>query len=52
MASGQCEALDRYVSEVAFRVNAGNVERHTLDRLNSLVAGVDSKRLTYRRLIG
>jgi hypothetical protein len=44
--------LDRYVDEVAFRLNAGNVERHTLDRLDSFVDGTDGKRLTYARLIG
>jgi transposase-like protein len=44
--------LNRYVDEVAFRLNAGNVERHTLDRLDSFIDGVDGKRLTYARLIG
>ena len=43
--------LGRYVSEVSFRLNAANVERHTLDRLDSFVAAVDGKRLTYARLI-
>lgn len=43
--------LDRYVDEVAFRLNAGNVARHTLDRLDSFVDAVDGKRLTYARLI-
>jgi transposase-like protein len=42
--------LGRYVDEVAFRLNAGNVERHTLDRLDSFVDAVDGKRLTYARL--
>jgi transposase-like protein len=44
--------LARYVDEVAFRLNAGNVERHTLDRLDSFIIAVDGKRLTYARLIG
>jgi transposase-like protein len=44
--------LGRYVDEVAFRLNAGNVARHTLDRLDSFVDAVDGKRLTYARLIG
>lgn len=44
--------LSRYVDEVVFRLNAGNVERHTIDRLNSFIRGVDGKRLTYARLIG
>jgi transposase-like protein len=29
--------LNRYVDEVAFRLNVGNVERHTLDRLDSFI---------------
>jgi transposase-like protein len=43
--------LDRYVDEVAFRLNAGNVARHTLNRLDSFIVAVDGKRLTYARLI-
>jgi transposase-like protein len=43
--------LDRYVDEFAFRLNEGNVTRHTLDRLDSFVAGVAGKRLTYKALI-
>ena len=42
--------LSRYVDEVSFRLNAGNVKQHTLDRLDSFVAAVDGKRLTYARL--
>jgi len=42
--------LDRYVDEVSFRLNAGNVKQHTLERLDSFVAAVDGKRLTYARL--
>jgi len=42
--------LDRYVNEVSFRLNAGAVANHTLDRLDSFVAAVDGKRLTYARL--
>ncbi len=30
--------LDRYVNEFAFRLNEGNVKRHTLERLDSFVA--------------
>ena len=44
--------LDRYVDEVAFRLNAANVARHTLDRLDSFIDATDGKRLTYARLIG
>jgi transposase-like protein len=43
--------LGRYVSEVSFRLNDGNVERHTLNRLESFVDAADGKRLTYARLI-
>lgn len=42
--------LSRYVNEVTFRLNAGNVENHTLARLDSFIAAVDGKRLTYARL--
>lgn len=41
--------LGRYVDEVSFRLNAGNVKEHTLDRLDSFVDAVDGKRLTYAR---
>ncbi len=43
--------LHRYVDEFAFRLNDGNVERHTLQRLASFVQGVAGKRLTYKALI-
>ena len=43
--------LFRYVDEFTFRLNEGNVERHTLERLDSFVDGVAGKRLTYARLI-
>ncbi len=43
--------LHRYVDEFAFRLNEGNVSRHTLDRLDSFVDGVAGKRLTYKALI-
>ncbi len=43
--------LDRYVDEFSFRLNDGNVRRHTLDRLDSFVDGMAGKRLTYKALI-
>jgi transposase-like protein len=43
--------LHRYVDEAAFRLNDGNVERHTLDRLESLTEATFGKRLTYKALI-
>jgi transposase-like protein len=42
--------LGRYVDEFAFRLNEGNVKRHTLERLDSFVDGTAGKRLTYKRL--
>jgi transposase-like protein len=44
--------LARYVDEFTFRLNDGNVRRHTWDRLDSFVTAVAGKRLTYERLIG
>jgi len=43
--------LGRYVDEFAFRLNDGNVARHTLERLGSFIDGVAGKRLTYKALI-
>ena len=43
--------LARYVDEFTFRLNDGNVARHTLSRLDSFVDGVAGKRLTYKALI-
>ena len=43
--------LGRYLSEFTFRLNEGNVERHTLQRLESFVDGTAGKRLTYKALI-
>ena len=44
--------LARYVDEAAFRLNEGNVKRHTLRRLDSFTDSVAGKRLTYKDLIG
>lgn len=43
--------LHRNVDEFAFRLNEGNVERHTLERLDIFVDGDAGKRLTYKGLI-
>ncbi len=43
--------IGRYVDEFAFRLNEGNVARHTLERLDSFVTRVAGKRLTYKALI-
>jgi transposase-like protein len=42
--------MGRYVDEFTFRLNDGNVKRHTWDRLDSFVDAVAGKRLTYERL--
>lgn len=41
----------RYVNEFTFRLNDGNVRRHTTKRLESLIEGVAKRRLTYKRLV-
>jgi transposase-like protein len=43
--------IGRYVNEFTFRLNEGNVERHTLDRLNSFVEATAGRRITYKNLI-
>jgi transposase-like protein len=42
--------LGRYVDEFTFRLNDGNVKRHTLDRLGSLARSTTGRRITYREL--
>lgn len=42
--------LARYVDEFTFRLNDGNVQRHTLNRLNSFVDATVGQRITYREL--
>lgn len=43
--------LRRYVDEFTFRLNEGTVQRHTLDRLESLTEASFGKWLTYKALI-
>jgi hypothetical protein len=43
--------LGRYVDEFAFRLNEGDVKRHTMRRLESFIDAIVGKRLTYERLI-
>jgi transposase-like protein len=42
--------LHRYLNEFDFRLNEGNVKRHSLERLDSMIAAVVGKRLTYAEL--
>jgi transposase-like protein len=43
--------LARYVDEFSFRLNDGNVKRHTVERIDSMIDGTSGKRLTYKVLI-
>lgn len=43
--------LHRYVGEFSFRLNEGDVSRHTMDRLASLFGAAIGRRLTYKELI-
>ena len=43
--------LGRYVDEFTFRLNDGNVKRHTLNRLDSFVDATAGRRITYKELI-
>lgn len=42
--------LSRYVDEFTFRLNDGNVKRHTLNRLDSFIVNTKGIRLTYAGL--
>ena len=43
--------LGRYVNEASFRLNEGNCEVDTLERMEALAAGIGGKRLKYADLI-
>ena len=43
--------MARYIDEFTFRLNEGNVARHTMKRLESLVKGAVGKRLTFAALV-
>lgn len=43
--------LARYVNEFTFRLNDGNVKRHTLERLDSFIRASTGCRITYKDLI-
>lgn len=42
--------LGRYVNEATFRLNEGNCEVDTLDRMESFAAQIGNKRIPYRKL--
>ncbi len=44
------ETVGSLVNEFTFRLNDGNVKRHTLDRLDSFVDATVGRRITYREL--
>ena len=43
--------LQRYVDEATFRLNEGNCEIDTIDRIKAIIAGMGGKRVPYRDLI-
>jgi len=43
--------INRYVNEFTFRLSAGSVERHTMERIDSLVSVVTGRKITYKNLI-
>lgn len=42
--------LGRYVDEFTFRLNDGNVQRHTMDRMDSFISACAGRRITYKEL--
>jgi len=42
--------IGRYVNEFTWRLNDGNVARHTMERLDSFVTAVAGRRITYKGL--
>jgi len=42
--------IARYINEFTWRLNEGNVKRHSLDRLDSFVDAVVGKRITFAEL--
>lgn len=43
--------LQLYINEFTFRLNEGNCQVHTLDRINALIGMTIGKRVTYKMLI-
>jgi hypothetical protein len=50
VAPGSTIHLGRYIQEFTFRLSEGNVGRHTLARLDSLLCSIVGNRLTYKAL--
>jgi transposase-like protein len=42
--------IGRYVNEFTFRLNEGNVKRHTISRLDSMIEATPGRRITYKAL--
>ena len=43
--------LGRYVNEAAFRLNEGNCEMDTIDRMEALAKGIGGRKLSYKNLV-
>jgi transposase-like protein len=43
--------IKRYVDEFTWRLNEGNVKRHSLERLDSFVSAIVGRGITYKKLI-
>jgi hypothetical protein len=43
--------IHRYIDEFSWRLNEGNVKRHSLERLDSFIAAVTGHQITYKELI-
>ena len=44
--------MKRYIDEFTFRLNEGNCQIDTVDRMRALVSGMSDKRIPYRELVG
>lgn len=42
--------IHRYINEFAWRLNEGNVKRHSLERLDSFINAVSGRRISYQNL--
>lgn len=44
--------MQRYLNEFTFRLNEGNCEVDTIDRMGAFVRGISDKRIAYKDLVG